>query len=168
MLNMRAAITLATLLGTSLALVASVSGQALLPKATVQHATVVAAASVASVAPGGVVTLFADVIPNPSIHIYAAGAKDFTPVSLVTTPNAAVSTGKPRYPRADVASAPGSTDAAPAYNKLFRIALPATIKATTKSGEVITVGGAVTYQACDERLCYPVSIAPVTWQVVVK
>lgn len=76
--------------------------------------------------------------------------------------------GKPRYPKAGVVSTPGTTDATPAYNTSFRIALPATIAAAAKSGEVITVGGALTYQACDERLCYPISIAPISWQVVVK
>jgi hypothetical protein len=56
----------------------------------------------------------------------------------------------------------------PAYRKTFRIAVPITVKATAKRGETLTVGGAVNYQACDDRLCYPVTAAPVTWTLTVK
>ena len=165
---MRTVITLATVFGTSGALFGAMGAQSLLPKVTVSHATVVASASAVSALPGGSVTLWADVTPNPSIMIYAAGAKDFTPVSLVLTPNETLNTGKPTYPKAERASSPGSADTVPVYRRAFRIAVPATIKATAKSGDVISVGGAVTYQACDDRLCYPVSSAGVSWQLAVK
>jgi len=142
--------------------------QSLLAKPTAQHAAIAASASAPAAAAGSAVTLWADVTPNPAIHIYAEGAKDFTPVSLAVTPNAAVTPGKPRFPKPDVATAPGSTEAVPAYKQPFRIALPVTIRPTAKVGDVITVAGAVSYQACDDRLCYPVSVAPVVWKVAVK
>jgi DsbC/DsbD-like thiol-disulfide interchange protein len=56
----------------------------------------------------------------------------------------------------------------PAYKQPFRIALPVTIKSTSKKGDVVTIAGAVRYQACDDRLCYPVTAAPVSWTVSVK
>ena len=146
----------------------SSQAQSLLAKPTAQHATIAASASAPGAAAGSVVTLWADVTPNPSIHIYAEGAKDFTPVSLALTPNAAVTPGKAKFPKADVATAPGATEAVPAYTQPFRIALPVTIKATAKTGDVITVAGAVSYQGCDDRLCYPVSVAPVVWKIAVK
>ena len=33
---------------------------------------------------------------------------------------------------------------------------------------LLIIGGGVTYQACDDRLCYPVNVAPVTWTVTVQ
>lgn len=163
---MRRLSTVAVLL--ALAPVAAAGAQSLLAKPGVQHATVAAAQSLASAAAGTAVTLWADVTPNPSIHIYAEGAKDFTPVSLVLTPNAAVIAGKPKFPKPDMAVAPGSTDAVPAYKQTFRIALPVTLTSAARSGDVLTVAGAVNYQACDDRLCYPVTVAPVIWKVAVK
>jgi len=142
--------------------------QGLLAKPGVQHASVVATADPAAATAGSVVTLWADVTPNPSIHIYAEGAKDFTPVSLVLTPNAGITAGRPKYPKPDVAAAPGSTDAVPAYKQTFRIAMPVTLKSTAKAGDVVSIAGAVNYQACDDRLCYPVTAAPVAWKVTVK
>jgi len=142
--------------------------QGLLAKPGVQHASVIATASLAAASAGSVVTLWADVTPNPSIHIYAEGAKDFTPVSLVLTPNAGITTGRAKYPKPDAASAPGATDVVPAYKQAFRIAMPVTIKGTAKPGDVVSIAGAVNYQACDDRLCYPVTAAPVAWKVTVK
>jgi hypothetical protein len=146
----------------------STSGaQSLLGKPVPQHASVAGSASAAAVAPGGTITLWADVTPNPSIHIYAEGAKDFTPVALTLTPGP-FKAGRTVYPKPDVASAPGALDAVPAYKGAFRIAVPVTIASTAKPGSTLTVGGAVKYQACDDRLCYPVAVAPVTWAVAVK
>lgn len=165
---MRTALQFVIFAGAALACIGGADAQSLLPKSTVSHATVVASASADHVAPGGAVTLWADVAPNPSIHIYAAGAKDFTPVSLIVTPQPALSAGKATYPKPERAPSPGSVELVPIYRTAFRIAMPLTIKTTAKPGDVITVGGAVNYQACDDRLCYPVSSAPVSWQLAVK
>jgi Thiol:disulfide interchange protein DsbD, N-terminal len=141
-------------------LLALLLAQSLLaPKSTVQHVT--ATASVVRGADGSV-TLALDVTPNPRIHVYAAGAKDFTPVSLILTPQPAVTPGKPVYPKADVAAAFGSDDA-PAYSKTFRVAQPVTLKGG--SAKELTISGALNYQACDDRICYPVSSLPVTWTI---
>ena len=83
-------------------------------------------------------------------------------------PNGSIKAGKPTYPKPDVATAPGSLDGVPAYKQPFRIAVPVTIAPTAKKGETVTIAGAVNYQACDDRLCYPVTAAPITWQVSVR
>ena len=166
--GMRAFFMMAFGVGVVLASGSTGAAQGLLAKPGVQHASVAGTATPATVAAGSVVTLMADVTPNPSIHIYADGAKDFTPVSLVLTPNAGITAGKPKYPKPDVAAPPGSTDVVPAYKQTFRIAVPVTIKSTAKPGDVVSIAGAVNYQACDDRLCYPVTAAPVAWKITVK
>jgi hypothetical protein len=139
-------------------LLALLVAQSLLaPKSTLQHVT--AEPSIVRTASGSV-TLALDVIPNPRIHVYAAGAKDFTVVSLVLTPRPEVTAGKPVYPKADVAAAPGSNDA-PAYSKTFRITQPVTVK--SGAPKELTIAGVLNYQACDDKVCYPVSSLPVSW-----
>src|SRR3954470_5202760 len=128
-------------------------------KPTVQHVT--AAPSVVRGANGSI-TLALDVTPNPRIHVYAPGAKDFTAVSLVLTARAEMTAGKPAYPKHDVLAAPGS-DHAPAYAKAFRITQPVTLKADAPKD--VTIGGVLNYQACDDRVCYPALSLPVTWAV---
>ncbi|HUR35031.1 MAG TPA: protein-disulfide reductase DsbD domain-containing protein [Vicinamibacterales bacterium] len=145
-----------------------IEAQGLLARPGPQHASVSAVASAPAAAPGSGVTLWADVTPNRSIHIYAEGASAFTPVSLVLTPNPSVVAGKPKYPRPQVASTPGAVETVPAYTQKFRIVVPVTIKPSAKAGDALTIGGVIHYQACDDRLCYPVTSAPVVWNVLVK
>jgi DsbC/DsbD-like thiol-disulfide interchange protein len=140
----------------------------LAPAPTIQHVTVSASSSAASAPPGGVVTLWADVTPKPGIHVYAAGAVDFAPVSLLVTPNAAITTGKASYSKPDVATAQGSTGNVPAYAKPFRITQPVTLRSGLARGETVTVAAAVKYQACDDRLCYPATATSVSWTILVK
>ncbi len=148
---------------------AFVLAQELLPaKPSPQHATFAATASANAVTPGGATTLWVDVAPYRFVHIYAAGATDFLPVALAVSPQASVVTGKVVYPKPDVATAQGSIGDVPAYGKPFRIALPVTVTKSARAGDRLTVSGVVRYQACDDRLCYPASTAPVTWAITVQ
>lgn len=137
-------------------------------KPSPQYATVSSSATSASAAPGATVTLWVDVVPNPKIHIYAEGARDFTPVSLVLTPNPTLSAGKVVYPKPSPIAVPGTSEQVPAYDRPFRIAVPVTIKNTAKPGETLTIGAALNYQACDDRLCYPATVAPALWKIAVR
>ncbi len=153
----------------ALLVAAFVLAQGLLPaKPSPQHATFAASTSVNPVAPGGVTTLWVDVTPHRSVHVYAAGANEFQPVALAVFKAASVVPGKVSYPKPDVATAQGSVGDVPAYSKMFRIALPVTVAKTARAGDRLVVSGVVTYQACDDRLCYPSSTASVTWSIAVE
>jgi hypothetical protein len=56
----------------------------------------------------------------------------------------------------------------PMYSKPFRLTQTATLSPSVKSGDVITISGAVNYEACNDRLCFPATSLPVTWVVTVK
>src|SRR3954470_19165769 len=141
---------------------AAVSSQTLGPKpSAVQHVT---AQTSTAAGPGNSATrmlLQVDVTPNPNIHVYAQGAKEFTPVSLIVTAAPGVTVGKPEYPKSDLALAPGA-DATPAYSKTFRITQPVTFAAAKQP---VQISGVLNYQACDDRLCYPVASLPLTWTI---
>jgi DsbC/DsbD-like thiol-disulfide interchange protein len=130
-----------------------------LKPSTVQHVT---AAPAVTRSADGRLTLALDVTPNSGIHVYAPGAKDFIPVSLILTPQAGVTTGKPVYPKADPVSVVGADDT-PMYQKTFRITQPVTVNVT--NGQALVIAGVLNYQACDDRLCYPSASLPVTWTI---
>jgi DsbC/DsbD-like thiol-disulfide interchange protein len=106
------------------------------------------------------IALRVDVTPNASIHVYAPGAKEFSPVSLVVIPPAGVAAGKPVYPLPD--PAPAGEDKTPAYRKTFRIVQSIALPPATKDTVIV---GVLNYQACDDRLCYPVASLPVSWTI---
>jgi DsbC/DsbD-like thiol-disulfide interchange protein len=155
----------------SLSALLSIAGlaQTLAPKpSSLQHVTIAATTSAASVSRGGAVTLFADVTPKPNIHVYAADWQGFTPVTLVLTPHPGVTSGKVKYPIPELAHTVGVSDPVGVYTKPFRLAQPITIGSAAKSGEAITIAGVVNYQACDDRVCFPTASLPISWTLRVK
>ena len=151
-------------------LVAVALAQTLLPKPTVQQIAAVASTSAATVEKGGAVTLWADVTPNKNMHVYATDKQGFTPLSLVIAKEPRIAIGKVAYPPAETGFTPGidMMIPIPMYTKPFRVTQPITITPSAKSGDVLTIAGAINYQACDDRLCYPATSLPVTWAVTVK
>jgi DsbC/DsbD-like thiol-disulfide interchange protein len=147
----------------------AVSAQTLRPKLPViQHITVAPAASSESVAAGGTLTLFADVTPKPNMHVYSSDTNGTTPVALVLTQQAGVSSGQAKYPMPEMVRTVGEVLPVAAYRKPFRIEQPITIARTAKSGETLSIVGLVNYQACDDRVCYPAGSVPVSWNIKIK
>ena len=140
---MRSAVVLAILLLTTLGAVPGRAQGLLSARPTPQQASVTTSASATTVAPGGSVTLWAEVAPKPKMHVYADGAKGFTAAALALTPNPAVTYGKASYPKSSLIDVPGETSKVPAYSGPFRIAVPVTVKGTAKSGDQLTLGGAL-------------------------
>jgi len=140
----------------------------LLPSSTFQHVSVSAGPSAITVIPGGSVSLWVDVSPKPNIHVYAPGAKDFQAVALVVSPERGVTVGKISYPAGTPTAFPGIDARVPVYQKTFRITVPLTIARTSATGRTLNVAGAVNYQACDDRVCFPPASAAVNWTVKVE
>jgi Disulphide bond corrector protein DsbC len=147
----------------------SVAGQDLRPaSSSFQHVTVKVGASAPEVAPGGSLSLWADVSPKTNIHVYAAGSKDFEPVKLVLAPNRDVTMNKAIYPAATLITLPGVKERVPVYNALFRVTQPLVAASTLAHGAAIVVSGTLNYQACDDRVCFPPASYPVFWRITVK
>lgn len=119
-------------------------------------------------APGGTVTLWADVTPNAKVHVYAQGAKDVMPVSLVLTPHADIMASKARYPRATLMPTVGVVEPVPAYTETFRITQPVAVARAARSGARLTLAASLNYQACDDKVCYPSASLPVFWTLTVQ
>ena len=157
---MRSLLLLAAVALSSLAVTQSLS----LKPGTAQHVTIVNGVD-GMVRPGGRVLLWVKVTPNPGKRVYAAGARDFQPVTLVPTPHAAVTFSKPAYSRSELDGNSGSPTPVPVYKNEFRIAIPIVISATATHNDALTIGAAINYQACDDRLCYPAASIPVLWKL---
>ena len=145
------------------------SAQTLAPKpSAIQHVTLAARAAPPVAATGGEVTLLLDVTPDPDVHVYAPGAKDFVQTRLTLSPQGRLTIGKPVYPKAELVLDPVLNERIPEYTKTFRIAQPVTLGPAVRSRQDLTISGVLSYQACDDKLCYPPATASVTWTVNVK
>jgi DsbC/DsbD-like thiol-disulfide interchange protein len=110
--------------------------------------------------PGASVTLEVTVTPREGIHVYAPPQKQYIPVSIAVEPPAGARVGKPQFPPSVVMTFVG--EKVRVYDKPFTIRLPIVLPA---SGASAVVAGTVTYQACDDVMCYRPVKVPVRWEV---
>jgi DsbC/DsbD-like thiol-disulfide interchange protein len=138
------------------------------------HLAVRLSTSSSTVAPGAVVTLFAEVSPKPRMHVYAPGQKDYIPISLTLERDATFRAAPPRFPKPEKYFFAPLKETQLVYSAAFRIAQDVTIASTpaiaerARSGQSHTIKGMLRYQACDDAICYMPKNVPVSWSVKLK
>ncbi|MGH9314045.1 MAG: protein-disulfide reductase DsbD domain-containing protein [Vicinamibacterales bacterium] len=123
----------------------------------------------AQAVPGARVTLALDVSPKPTIHVYAPGQPDYMPISLTLEADPMYHrAGHPRYPKPEIFFFRPLNERFKVYSKPFRIAQDVVVSTDARGntpGASVVVKGKVSYQACDDAVCYlPVDV-PVAWTV---
>ncbi|PYR59140.1 MAG: hypothetical protein DMF91_15495 [Acidobacteria bacterium] len=131
-----------------------------------KHLTITATSSAATAAPGSKVSLFLDITPNPGIHVYAPGAKDYLPIAVTIDPHPGVTVGAVKYPKSDTMVFEG--ERVPVYQKAFRLVDEVSLASSLKTADMVTLIGTVKYQACDDHVCYFPASVPVSWTIKVR
>ena len=147
-------------------LLAALVAQLSTPTPRPGHATVSPSPTDVNGAAGAKLTLFVDVTPKSGIHVYAPGSKDYIPVAVKLNPLATIKAGKVTYPQSEIMSF--ADEKVPVFAKPFRLTQELTLAKSVKAGDTVVVAGMVTYQACDDKVCYAPEQAPVSWNVRVQ
>jgi len=135
------------------------------------HLTMATSASPTAAAParpGSTIKLFVDVIPDPKVHVYAPGAKDYLPIALEVTPTTGLTVGKLSYPKSQDLYFEPLKEHVPVFSVPFRLVQDVAIGRAVKPGQSLTLTGVLKYQACDDTTCFNPVSAPVSWTVTVK
>ncbi len=130
------------------------------------HASVAAGPDHLGVTPGMKAMLFIDVTPNPNIHVYAPGAKDYIQISVKFEPQANVKLGKLTYPKSEIVTL--LDEKVPVFQKPFRLMQEITVLGSLNAGATVPVKGTVEWQACDDKVCYAPESTEVNWTLNVK
>jgi Disulphide bond corrector protein DsbC len=139
--------------------------------AATPHLTLATSASSTAAAParpGSTIKLFVDVIPDPKIHVYAPGAKDYLPIALEIAAGPSIKAGKLVYPKSQDLYFESTKEHVPVFSAPFRLAQDVTIDRAVRPGSSLTLTGVLKYQACNDLVCFNPVSAPVSWSVVVK
>jgi hypothetical protein len=124
-----------------------------------------------TVAPGQRVTLIIDLKPLPKMHVYAPGQQGYLPVSIALDPSPDFRAQPPVFP------APGTYFFAPlketvkVYATPIRITQSLTVALTPElrkraaARDRLVVTGSLSYQACDDAVCYRPQTLPVSWSM---
>jgi peroxiredoxin len=127
-----------------------------------------------AIAPGNRFSIVAQITPHKGMHVYAPGAANYKIVELKVLPAQFIRTLAPVYPPSEIYFFKPLNERVPTYQKPFTISQDLVLdgQASTRtalSGQTsMTIGGALTYQACDDRLCYNPVTLPLSWTVGLK
>jgi len=128
-------------------------------------------ASDAEVAPGHRFSLVLDVTPRRGVHIYAPPETKYRTVQLRIDRRPDLIVHAARFPPGEIYEFKPLKERVTVYQRKFRIAQDVTLAPTPEvrrratAGEVLTITGTLAYQACDDRICFAPTEAPLTWNV---
>jgi hypothetical protein len=124
--------------------------------------------------PGEFITLTAEVQLPPDVHVYSAGVKSYKPITLSMDPMPGMEFTPAKYPRARILFLPAIKERVPVFEGKFRITQELKISSAAEfsnslgaDGKTFSITGKLDYQACDCKICYLSTSAPVRWQVQV-
>lgn len=132
-------------------------------------AAVTAAATPASVAPGGKGVLLVTVSVGPQYHINAHRPNDPAYIATVFTgqPVPGITFAPPRYPAPRAMKLSYATKPLLVYTGKAVISVPFTVARSAKPGKT-ALAGAVSFQGCDAKSCYPPASTRVRAAVTIK
>jgi peroxiredoxin len=139
-----------------------------------QQLDVVTYPSDTAIAPGNRFSVVAQITPHKGVHVYAPGAKNYKVIELKILPAKYMRTFPPVYPRSEIYFFKPLNERVPTYQQPFTISQDVVLdgQASTRTALAkqtsMTIGGVLTYQACDDRLCYDQVTVPLSWTVGLK
>jgi hypothetical protein len=126
------------------------------------------------VKPGERFTVTLDLVPAPRMHVYAPTVVDYRPIAFAVRPQPGLIIRTVSYPAAEKYFYAPLKQTIDVYQKPFRVVQELALdgsragRATLKGAPSLTLQGTLTYQACDEKICYPPRTVPMTWTVAIK
>jgi len=140
-----------------------------------KHLRVSASASNARVRSGQRISLVLEVELPPRMHVYAPGvSSDYIPVEWSMKESPAIIVRPAAYPAARMLRLEAIGETVPVYQGAFRLvrdvtpARDAALRPLLDADGKLTIEGALRYQACDDKVCYPPETVPVRWTLQVE
>jgi hypothetical protein len=119
-------------------------------------------------------TLALDLTPAAKMHVYAPTVVNYKPIALTVRPQPGLLVRAVSYPPAEKYFYAPLKETIDVYQKPFQVVQELALdgspagRAALKGSSTLTVQGTLTYQACDDTICYPPRTVPMTWTVGIK
>ena len=134
-----------------------------------KHLRLTSSSSLATVHWGQRLALVADIELKPGMHVYAPGVAGYIPIEFKLAASPAFQEHGPAYPAAHKLHLKAIGETVPVFQGHFRVAEDVTIGPDAQVKPVLgptgdlAVEGALRYQACDAKVCYPPQTVPLRW-----
>jgi hypothetical protein len=122
-------------------------------------------------APGDRTSLVIEVQPAAGMHIYAPGAEGYKPIALTLAPQLFVRVVPLEFPPSEIYVFAPLNERVPVYQKPFTLRQELVLdnrpeaRAAFRGKPTLTVTGTLSYQACDDKICFNPVTVPLTWTV---
>ena len=127
-----------------------------------------------AVAPGTQFSLVLDLRPARGVHVYAPGVSGYKPIALSVEAQPGLVMRGAQYPRSEDYHFKPLNEHVQVYQQPFRIVQDILIdpspqgQAALKGVSSLTIKGLLSYQACDDKLCFTPQSVPLTWMVTLR
>jgi AhpC/TSA family protein/cytochrome c biogenesis DsbD-like protein len=138
------------------------------------HLRITLAQSDRSVIPGGRVSLIAEIVLPPDVHVYSPGVQGYKPIQLNLQELPGVELQPVIYPNSKPLYLEAIQEQVPVFEGNFRITQDVTVtpsktrdavRSLVSAQRTISITGELKYQACDKTVCYPPTSVPVRWEL---
>ena len=112
--------------------------------------------------------------PAARMHVYAPTVVNYRPVALTVRPQPGLIVRRISYPPPEKYFYAPLKETVDVYQKVFEIVQELALdgspkgRAALKGVSTLTVRGMLSYQACDDKICYAPRTVPMTWTVGIK
>jgi hypothetical protein len=126
------------------------------------------------VKPGERFTVTLRLTPATRMHVYAPTVVNYKPVALTVRPQPGLIVRRISYPPPEKYFYAPLKETVDVYQKVFEIVQELALdgsprgRAALKGVSTLTVRGTLSYQACDDKICYAPRTVPMTWTVGIK
>jgi len=143
-------------------------------KITAPHLTLTTYATDDIAAPGTHFAVVIEGLPGRRVHVYAPGVAGYKPIAIRVEPQPGLVVRDAQFPKAEDYFFAPLNEHVPVYQGPFRIVQdleidpsPAAVDAL-KDRREMRIAATITYQACDDKLCFAPQSAPLTWTIALR
>ena len=102
-----------------------------------------------------------DITPAPRVHVYAPEVLSYKPVTLTVRPQPGLVVEDAHYPKSENYFFAPLKETVPVYSEGFRIVQDILLKGRSE----LNIDGTLSYQACDDRICFLPQTVKLSWAV---
>jgi hypothetical protein len=143
-------------------------------KITAPHLTLTTYATDQDAAPGTHFSVVVDATPGSRVHVYAPGVTGYKPIALTIDPQPALVVRDAQFPKSEDYFFKPLDEHVAVYQHPFRIVQDLEIDPSPQAAPAlanrsgITITGTLTYQACDDKVCFTPQSVPLSWTIALK
>lgn len=131
------------------------------------HLSFTASLSPDSIKSGGRLQLIVNITPKKRMHVYAPGTH-YRPVTVTLNKNAWLKPGKTDYPKASIYIFKPLKEQVLVYSERFKLTTNVALGTIPARLTQVKISGTLSYQACDDRVCYLPQSVPLEWVLPVR